>query len=306
MIDLQALRSLAAVERHGSVVAAADALGFSPSAVSQQIKKLERQSRSALLERQGRGVLLTERGRALVEHGVRLLADIERVESMLAADDTPQGTIAVASFSTATRALFGHVARGLAAKAPDLRLEVSSVDPVEAVALVAHGDAELAVVHNWNSVPLEVPGHVVREPLCEDVADVILSREHPLAARTQIERGDLLEETWCATPRGAICHEALMRLFSAEGTVPRIGFTDPDFATHIALADDGAALALVPRLGRPPLPAGVVARPLAGELPTRLVSAAYRRTMSASPGVRLVVQLLHDAADSLNGLGISA
>jgi molybdate transport repressor ModE-like protein len=307
MIDLQALRSLAAVERHGSVVAAADVLGFSPSAVSQQIKKLERQSRSALLERQGRGVLLTERGRALVEHGVRLLADLERVESMLAADDTPQGTFAVASFSTATRALFGHVTRALAKEAPELRLEVTSVDPVEAVTLVVHGDAELAVVHNWNSVPLEVPGHVVLEPLCEDVADVILPREHPLATRPELDRRDLLEETWCSTPRGAICHEALMRLFSAEGTVPRIRFTDPDFATHVALADDGAALALVPRLGRPPLPQGVVARPLSGEVPKRLVSAAYRRTMSASPGVRLVVQLLHDASDSLHGcLGISA
>ncbi|WP_415855569.1 LysR family transcriptional regulator [Sinomonas sp. G460-2] len=294
MIDLQALRSLAAVERHGSVVAAADALGFSPSAVSQQIKKLERQSRAALLERQGRGVLLTERGRALVEHGVRLLADIERVESMLAAADAPQGTFAVASFSTATRAFFGQVARRLAEEAPGMRLEVSSVDPVEAVELVAHGDAELAVVHNWNSVPLEVPAHVTLEPLCEDVADVILPAAHPLAAHPVLDRRDLLDETWCATPKGAICHEALMRLFTAEGTVPRIGFTDPDFATHVALAHDGAALALVPRLGRPPLPEGVVARPLAGETPTRLVSAAYRRTMSASPGVRLIVRLLRD------------
>jgi DNA-binding transcriptional LysR family regulator len=139
------------------------------------------------------------------------------------------------------------------------------------------------------------------------VADVILPREHPLATRPELDRRDLLEETWCSTPRGAICHEALMRLFSAEGTVPRIRFTDPDFATHVALADDGAALALVPRLGRPPLPQGVVARPLSGEVPKRLVSAAYRRTMSASPGVRLVVQLLHDASDSLHGcLGISA
>ena len=90
-----------------------------------------------------------------------------------------------------------------------------------------------------------------------------------------------------------------MRLFSAEGALPRIGFTDPDFATHVALAADGAALALVPRLGRPELPPGVVARPLSGERPRRLVSAAYRRTMSASPGVQLVVRLLHEAAGDL-------
>ena len=296
MIDLQALRSLAAVERHGSVVAAAEALGFSPSAVSQQIKKLERQSRAALLERAGRGVLLTERGRALVERGVRLLEDLERVEAMLAAEDAPQGTLSVASFSTATRAFFGRVARRAAEEAPGLRLEVTSVDPADAVRLLAHGEVDVAVVHNWNSVPLEVPAHVALEPLCEDEADVVLPAGHPLAARRELERRDLLGETWCATPRGAICHEALMRLFTAEGALPRIGFTDPDFATHLALADDGAAVALVPRLGRPQLPPGVVARPLAGERPRRLVSAAYRRTMSASPGVQLVTRLLREAA----------
>ncbi|WP_077489328.1 LysR family transcriptional regulator [Sinomonas mesophila] len=296
MIDLQALRSLVAVERHGSVVAAAESLGFSASAVSQQIKKLERQSRAALLERAGRGVVLTERGRALVERGVRLLADLERVEAMLAADDSPQGTLAVVSFSTATRALFGTVVRRAAEEAPGLRLEVTSVEPADAVRLVAHGDADIAVVHTWNSVPLEIPAHVALEPLCEDEADVVLPAGHRLAARRELERRDLLDETWCSTPRGAICHEALMRLFSAEGALPRIGFTDPDFATHVALADDGAALALVPRLGRPELPSGVVARPLAGERPRRLVSAAYRRTMSASPGVQLVVRLLHEAA----------
>ncbi|AMM31335.1 Putative transcriptional regulator, LysR family [Sinomonas atrocyanea] len=303
MIDLQALRSLAAVERHGSVVAAADALGFSPSAVSQQIKKLERQSRAALLERQGRGVLLTERGRTLVEHGSRLLADLERVEAMLTAGDAPQGTLSVASFSTATRALFGHVARRLAQEAPQARLEVTSVDPVDAVALVAHGDADVAVVHNWNSVPLEVPAHVAVEQLCEDEADVVLPRDHRLAGRLALDRRELLDETWCATPKGAICHEALMRLFQAEGAVPRVAFTDPDFATHVALAGDGAALALVPRLGRPPLPSTVVARPVAGERPRRVISAAYRRTMAASPGVQLLVRLLHEAAAGADATG---
>ncbi|MEA5456413.1 LysR family transcriptional regulator [Sinomonas sp. JGH33] len=297
MIDLQALRSLAAVERHGSVVAAAEALGFSPSAVSQQIKKLERQSRAALLERQGRGILLTERGRALVEHGVRLLADIEQVESMLAADDAPEGTFTVASFSTAARGLLGHVAKRVAVEAPGMRLEVVAMDPAEAVAQVAHGDVQLAVVHNWNSVALEVPAHVALDPLCEDEADIILPRTHRLAALEKVPRSELLEETWCSQPRGAICHEALMRLLANERVTPRVAFVDPDFATHVELVAQGLALAFIPRLGRGTLPPEVVARPLAGEPAKRVVSAAYRRTMSASPGVRLLVKLLHESAD---------
>ena len=73
MIDLPALASLRVVASHGSVVAAADALGFTPSAVSQQVKRLERQTGVPLLERVGRGVMLTRHGRHLVEEGSRLL-----------------------------------------------------------------------------------------------------------------------------------------------------------------------------------------------------------------------------------------
>src|SRR3954447_25655150 len=83
MIDLAALASLRAVDAHGSVVAAADALGFTPSAVSQQVKRLEKQTGVPLLERVGRGVMLTDHARHLVDAGGRLLADLEEVESTL-------------------------------------------------------------------------------------------------------------------------------------------------------------------------------------------------------------------------------
>ena len=83
MIDLVSLDALRAVETHGSVVAAADALGFTPSAVSQQIKRLERQTGVPLLERVGRGVMLTGHGRHLVEQGARLLADLEELQAGL-------------------------------------------------------------------------------------------------------------------------------------------------------------------------------------------------------------------------------
>src|SRR6188472_4676673 len=86
MIDLGALTALRAVDTHGSVVAAADALGFTPSAISQQVKRLERQTNVPLLERVGRGVMLTREGRHLVDAGSRLLADLETIESGLHQD----------------------------------------------------------------------------------------------------------------------------------------------------------------------------------------------------------------------------
>src|SRR5687767_14501990 len=102
MIDLAALTSLRAVASHGSVVGAADALGFTPSAVSQQVKRLEKQVGVALLQRVGRGVMLTGQGRRLVDEGSRLLADLEALESGLHRDaGRVAGRLRVAAFSTA-------------------------------------------------------------------------------------------------------------------------------------------------------------------------------------------------------------
>ena len=104
MIDLVSLDALRAVETHGSVVAAADALGFTPSAVSQQIKRLERQTGVPLLERVGRGVMLTGHGRHLVEQGARLLADLEELQAGLHQQAaTVAGHVRLAAFSTAMR-----------------------------------------------------------------------------------------------------------------------------------------------------------------------------------------------------------
>src|SRR5690242_4204102 len=106
MIDLAALASLRAVATHGSVIAAAGALGYTPSAVSQQVKRLERQAGLPLLERVGRGVLLTEAGRSLVEEGSGLLAELERIEADLHRSAcTVSGHVRLTAFSTAMRGL---------------------------------------------------------------------------------------------------------------------------------------------------------------------------------------------------------
>ena len=99
MIDPSALQALAAVQQNGSVVAAAAALGFSPSAISQQIKKLERQTGVPLLERNGRGVLITERGLVLAKYGRRMLADLEQLQSTLLTDPGRPRSMAISNAS---------------------------------------------------------------------------------------------------------------------------------------------------------------------------------------------------------------
>ncbi|MGA8255380.1 MAG: LysR family transcriptional regulator [Nocardioides sp.] len=293
MIDLSALTALQAVDRHGSVVAAADILGFTPSAVSQQVKRLEKQTGVNLLERVGRGVMLTQHGRHLVDAGERVLRDLEAVESGLHRQtETVAGHLRLAAFSTAMRGLVAPVVRDLLARHPDLALTLVEREPWDSIDLVATGQFEMGVVHTWGDVAIDVPDHVVRTSVAADVADVIVHRDHCLARRDSVSPHDLVDEGWIATPEGTICRQWLGRMYDGTGRRPHIAHVAMEFDSHLALAAAGLGIALVPRLGRSALPDELVAIPARDPVPTRDVVAVHRRTMSDSPAVQAVLTAL--------------
>ena len=295
MIDLPALTSLRAVATHGSVVAAADALGFTPSAVSQQVKRLERQTGVPLLERVGRGVMLTRHGRHLVDAGARLLADLEEVEAGLHRQaGAVAGRLRLTAFSTAMRGLVAPVVRRLHDEHPDLLLALTEREPWDTVDLVASGQTDLGVVHSWGDVPLAFPDHLATTPLASDVADVIVPLDHPLAARARVSPHDLVDEGWIATPEGTICRQWLTRMYDGTGRLPRIAHTSMEFDSHLALVRAGLGIALVPRLGRQALPEDLVAMPAHDPVPTRDIVAVHRRSMTDSPAVAAVLAALAD------------
>ena len=293
MIDLVAVTSLRAVDLHGSVVAAADALGFTPSAVSQQVKRLERQTGVPLLERVGRGVMLTRQGRHLVDAGSRLLTDLESIESDLHRQaGTVSGHLRLTAFSTAMRGLVAPRVAALRSAHPDLALTLTEREPWDTVDLVASGQADVGVVHSWGDLPLAVPDHVATTPLAEDVAEVIVHAGHRLAGRDRVTPHDLVDEGWVATPEGTICRAWLTRMYHGTGRLPRIAHQSMEFASHLALVRAGLGIALVPRLGREPLGDDLVAVPAEDPVPTRSIVAVHRRSMAGSPAVRAVVAAL--------------
>lgn len=302
MIDLASLRALKAVDQHGSVVGAAEALGFTPSAISQQIKRLERQSGVELLERVGRGVILSGTGRLLVAEGDRIAADLERLESDLhahAGDVT--GEVSLVGFSTAVRGLIGPVVARLMHDHPGLRIRLDEVEPWDAIDQVATGQADVALVHRWGDVVLSIPGHLDRRTVHRDEAEVILTTDHPLADRAFLTPADLVEERWIATPEGTICRQWLSRMYAGTGHLPLIEHTSMEFASHLALVQAGLGIALIPGLGRGPLPTGTVAVPVRDPAPTREALAVWRRSQDRSPAVRALVEALAEAGS--DGLG---
>jgi DNA-binding transcriptional LysR family regulator len=293
MIDLAALTSLRAVDTHGSVVGAADALGFTPSAVSQQVKRLEKQTGVPLLERVGRGVILTDHGRHLVDAGARLLADLEEVESGLhERAGTVSGHLRLTAFSTAMRGLVAPVVRDLRADHPDLTLSLTEREPWDTIDLVATGQSDLGVVHRWGDVPITIPDHLAATQVASDFAEVIVPVGHPLAERSRVSPRDLVDEGWIATPEGTICRQWLTRMYAGTGRLPRIAHTAMEFDSHLALVRAGLGIALVPRLGRQPLGDELVAVPAHDPEPTRDVIAVHRRSMAESPAVNAVLARL--------------
>ncbi len=295
MIDLAALSGLRAIATHGSVVAAADAMGFTPSAVSQQVKRLERQVGVPLLERVGRGVMLTSHAHHLVDAGEQVLADLERLEAELQhRASVVTGSVRLVAFSTAMRGLVAPVARRLLDAHPDLRLSLDEREPWDAVDLVSAGHCDVGIVHRWGGVAFDVPDHVASTRVSDDVADLIVPRGHPLVGRSAVSPRDLLDVDWIATPEGTICRQWLHRMYDGTGHPPRIAHVSMEFESHLALVAAGLGVALVPRLGRAPLGPELAAVAVTDPVPTRLVDALHRRTMADSPAIAAVLDALRE------------
>lgn len=291
MIDVAALRALRSVAALGTLARAADELGFTASAVSQQIKRLERQVGVPVLAQAGRGVVLTPAGQAIVDSAPEVFQALERcVEAAQSVSEgAPRGTLRVVAFSTAVRGLLVPAMPRLLARCPELRLRITEQDPDQALHSVESGTADLALVHDADGLPAPVPPTLTQRHVHTDVGDVVMARAHPLARLDgPLAEADLAGHAWVTSPPGTVCHQWFRRLFAEVSENPDVRHLVDDFTTQVSLVASGEVVALIPRLARPPLGEGLVARPLLRQ-PVRAVYAAWRRSADASPAVQAVL-----------------
>ncbi|MPY64105.1 LysR family transcriptional regulator [Streptomyces spongiae] len=294
MLDLQRLRALHAVSVHGTVGAAAAALGYTPSAVSQQIAKLERETRTVLLERQGRGVRLTEHAQHLAATAQELLAIVERAETELEERrGVPAGRLTIAAFASAARGLMPGVLADLAGRHPALDTRLTEVDPHLSVDLVAKGAVDMAVAHDWDIAPLPAPPGVEHAVIGDDLSDLLVPAGHPFAARPSVRRTDLKGQRWVCQPPGRVCHDWLVRTLREAGCEPDIVHQADENPTLVALVAAGLGVGLIPRLGRGPLPAGVVEVSLE-PMPVRRLYALWRQGATRRPAITETVRTLQE------------
>src|SRR5690606_15787013 len=294
MLDLQRLRALHAVSVHGTVGAAAVALGYTSSAVSQQIAKLERETRTVLLERRGRGVRLTDEARQLVAAAQELMAIVERAETELEERrGRPSGRLTIAAFASAARGLMPSVLADLARRHPALDTRLTEIDPHLSVDLVARGAVDRVGARDRDVAPLAAPAGVEQAVIGDDLCDLLVPRDHPFAARSAVRREELGGERWICPPPGRVCHEWLVRTLRADGHEPDIVHQADENPTLVALVAAGLGCALSPRLGRGPLPEEVVEVPL-DPLPARRLYALWRSGAARRPAIAETVRALRE------------
>ena len=306
MLDLRRLRVLRAVVRTGSVRVAAEQLGYTSSAVSQQIAALERETGTVLLEKAGRGVRPTDAARLLADVAddvLDRLADAEAAIASLRAGRT--GRLHLTFFPSAGAALVPPAVARLRREHPEVELVLGVAEPDEALPALRAGVIDLAVV-----VEPFGPGELVaqgraddlhRVHLLDDAYAVLLPASHRLAGTVDVDLAELAAESWVDTASApGHCAMAALNACRAAGFTPQYTVQADEYPTTQGFVAAGLGVALVPALALGLLHEQVVVKPVRGLQPVRHVYAAVRRARAGEVIITAALAALAEAAQALD------
>jgi DNA-binding transcriptional LysR family regulator len=303
MLDLRRLRLLHELHERGTIAAVADALQFTPSAVSQQLAVLERETGVRLLERAGRGVRLTDPALALVDHADALLERAALAEADLAAAaGTVTGRARIAAFQSVALNLALPAIQALARDAPRLRCELIEAEPEHALPALALGDVDLVLGDEWQHQPRRLPEGVERHELLSDPVFLVLPARHPLARRHRdaAPLAELAGEAWTAGHAEMGWQEMTQRACRELGGFdPDIRHRANDATISLALVARGLAVTMLPELPLPRRRPGIALRAIAEAPIERAIFAATRSADAARPSTRALLAAVRDAVAAL-------
>lgn len=298
-LDVGGLRLLQAIAEHGTLTAAAEALGASQPAVSQHVRRLERRLGTALLDRSARRVRLTEAGQVLAAHGVAVNAAVRAAGAQVAALTGLQaGVVRLVAFPSSSATLVPRALAALRRDHPGLTVTFDEAEPPQSLARLRAGTCDLAVAFAYPGVELgrgedDLSGLVSRH-LLDDPSLVALPADHPRAHDEHLDLADLATETWIAgCPR---CRGHLLSAAEGRGFVPDIAYATDDYVAVLSLVAAGLGVALLPGLVRATADRhpGVVVREAAGTS-ARAVHAVTTPDLLRVPSVAATIDALASA-----------
>ena len=314
MLDVRKLLLLRELARRDTIAAVAEALCYTPSAVSQQLAALERDAGAPLLQRTGRRVSLTPAGAALADQTEEILALLERAAAGLAAARTGlAGPLRIGAFPTAMRTILPAALVALGRDHPGLELMVTELDPAAVPDALRSGALDVALVHEYEFVPAPRDPALDTEPLLEEAIYLASAGAPPTHLASAGAPPTLDEDTvgkdpvgshrdspWIMASPGTLCHTMAVRACQAAGFTPRIRHHADDFVTVLALVAAGQGVALVPQLGATGPPPGVVLTELPARRRTRI---AYRNGTRHHPPVSACIAAIRAAAGAVRPAG---
>ncbi len=316
MLNVNHLRILREVAHRGSFSAAAAALSYTQSAVSQQIAALEAETGMTLLQRRPRGVSLTAAGQTLVGHAESVLADLDAAETALAAiAGLRGGRLRMASFPTAGATLMPLAIATFRARHPDVELTLAEGEPEQIAPRLRTGELDLALLFEFDASPFDrdagarqaeesaSDGRLTRVELLQDPLYLALPREHRLAERRRLRLEDLRGEAWIQTSQDSPCARHVVRCCHAAGFEPRVSFQSDDYQTVQGLVGAGVGVALIPELALSVVREDVVIRALSPRPPARRVIAATAAGARLLPAAPTMLSVLEQVASEYEALG---
>jgi DNA-binding transcriptional LysR family regulator len=281
----------------GSFSAAAEALSYSQSAVSQAIATLEGEVGAELIERSRGGARPTAAGAALAGHVGGILAQMETAEAEIAAIVAGRGgRLRAASFPTAGATLMPQAIAGFRASHPGVELSLAEGEPEEIAPRLRAGEFDLVLLFEFPGVGERIDTGMRRFELLEDPLHVALRHDHPLADRQRLRLEHLREESWVQTSAASPCAKQLVRSCHGAGFEPSVSFESDDYQTVQGLVAAGVGVALIPQLALSSLHPGIQIRALHPQSPARRVFAATPRGAAATPALATMLSVLREAA----------
>ncbi|MCI3271585.1 LysR family transcriptional regulator [Streptomyces cylindrosporus] len=296
-MDERQLRILRELGELGSVTAVAEALLVTPSAISQQLRLLQRSIPVPLTERRGRRLVLTDAGQALAGAAIEVETALARARHTVGEFlDRPEGEVSVAAFHSAAATFFPLLLRALGGPgAPVPRLADEDVAQEDFPRLTREYDLVLA--HRLDHTP-PWPDTVTATTLLREPLDVAMPADHPLAARRRVTPRDVADQPWITVHDGFPVLATIEAIAAAAGRRLHLAHRINEFAVVAEAVAAGGGLALMPRWTVRPHP-DLVLRPLSGVRARRHIDALYRPERTARSAVRTVLAELRRAAQSV-------
>lgn len=283
-LSLRRLRILREIAHHGGVTAAAQALHYSPSGISQQVAALEEDIGSPVLERRGRGVRLTEVGRVLLEHAETLLdAEREARAAVEQARDTLAVELRVGVFCTIAAGLVPLVLEDLGERHPEVSVRTVEADPDLAARELRHGHLDLAFLLDYPDAPEPWTSGIAFVPMGMD--DTHLAAPAGWYEGRSIDLSRLADRDWVLSGSHNYYGRAMRSACRAAGFEPRVVHEVDEQPTALAMVAAGLGVTLMSDLGRPFLPASGVDVLELRQAVRRQVLVAYDKSTHSRPAV---------------------